>query len=351
MNGALSGANKRVLSAGDEDEMTAKRRKPEAASVELRVMCFNILADWAAVDYTNELYTYAAREDRPWVLNWKRRFECIKDEINKWAPAVLAVQEADPVEEVADFLKSENYQVEYVTKTKHTKHDSVLLAWRSNLLDLKRAERVYMSEAPPKLSKPQVGLLLEFQLRGTGRRLLVSTTHIYFAPKAGDVKKYQIDVMLQRVTAFLNGWSVGEPLRTGGPIMPLMSGFKMVHNREPVWTNSHATFRDTVDYIWLAGLTPVAAPCPTREMQERIVGIPSPDFGSDHVPIVLDVKVDVTPGSSAIFMGDFNMTPRSELYRYINTARAPGKNLKAWAAMSSQRRPFRNMTLFPGPLV
>ncbi|KAJ9449416.1 Carbon catabolite repressor protein 4-like protein 3 [Diplonema papillatum] len=306
-----------------------KKRVTEASgsAVRLRVMSFNILAEWAAAHYRTELYRFVSN---PAFLSFAYRWRLLKHEIERYDPDIIALQEVDRWEEVRVFLLEKGYHAEFAPKLKETDADGVVLAWKKDRLHKRHTRKIPLRNdaLAERYAKPQVGLFGEFAFvgkqDGTEKRVLVAVAHIYFAPPRGDVKKVQTDVLLQQTARFVNGGSITDPLPPSVPACPeLESAWHAVRGREPAYTTSHNGGRSTTDYIFTCGcVSPVAAQSPTLEQEQAFVGLPSVDHGSDHLPIVVDVDVSLLPDDDergAILATDLNCVPESPLYAYVRS--------------------------------
>ena len=112
---------------------------------------------------------------------------------------------------------------------------------------------------------------------------------------------------------------------------------------EPAFTSSHGTFRNTADYVWLHGAETMYSVFPDPSLGSRYVGLPSVDHGSDHLPVVVDVRVPKAEGRSLIMAGDWNVTPGSLLHRFIKS----GANLDKMLGEFKDAKP----DTWGGPLI
>eukprot|EP01060_Flectonema_neradi_P034333 TRINITY_DN5999_c0_g1_i1.p1 TRINITY_DN5999_c0_g1~~TRINITY_DN5999_c0_g1_i1.p1 ORF type:complete len:491 (+),score=71.28 TRINITY_DN5999_c0_g1_i1:1156-2628(+) len=342
----------------NEDDLSAA---PQPDS-EITVMTYNILSDWCCRVYREELYAHIT-DDQTHLLSWEYRSQLLRRDIQEHKTDVICLQEVDAgvvCTDLSDFLSELGYEYDFIPKTKEFDVDGVLLAWNPLVLKKLYTRKLRMQTMVRReLAKPQVALLNEFQLlgvttrRGTPKRLLVITSHIFFAPPRGDVKHAQCQVLLDCARDYM----CGRDLDTHGHATditaiqcgPLKSAYREFYGREPFWTTSHANQRGTVDYVFTAGCACTGVMSPVVEHnRDKSCLLPSTDQGSDHIPVVVRLKV-ISPRAIAI-CGDFNFTPDSTLYKFVSSGGSRGdlSGPKAsWSGnMSEKPAAWKDTTLY-----
>lgn len=83
-------------------EATDPTGAPQRSTRALRIMSYNILADYLVARHRYELYPRI-----PWkILDWSNRWELIFREIEKLSPDILCLQEVDRFQEIHSDLKT-----------------------------------------------------------------------------------------------------------------------------------------------------------------------------------------------------------------------------------------------------
>ena len=348
-----------------EVKTSIKRQKQEVQPPkELIVMTYNILSDWCCEVYRAELYAHIPDEHLKF-LCWEYRKKLIQKDLIKHNADVICLQEVDAGKVhacLSDFLKNLGYLVDFVPKTKTSQIDGSLVAWNPNSVTLIRSEKLKLQKNLKQGSpKPQVCLISEFTVnnnftkRGTPKRLLLLTSHIFFAPARGDIKMGQCSTIISKVRDYMCGWKVDSHLGRAALIKrmdcgPLVSAYKEFHGREPWWTTSHGSQRGTVDYIFTSGCeaTKILEPIPEHN-ESRTCLLPSSDHGSDHLPVVAALNL-VSP-RSVILCGDFNCTPDSLLYNFVISGGneiPTGQHYSRWSGNMAERPDYYEHTTLYG---
>eukprot|EP01063_Lacrimia_lanifica_P005401 TRINITY_DN13166_c0_g2_i1.p1 TRINITY_DN13166_c0_g2~~TRINITY_DN13166_c0_g2_i1.p1 ORF type:complete len:444 (+),score=77.49 TRINITY_DN13166_c0_g2_i1:77-1408(+) len=331
----------------------------------LRVLTFNILSDFCAWHFETKLYSHAGTPvERAAVLTWEARWQRVAAALTYYNADIVALQEVDRSRwpEVKRTLKRAGYACSEAFKQAMpwmNGVDGVVVAWRTSRLRRVSGSVLRFDDAHAQASQMQrrqvaVGVELAVTNASAHRaRIFVLTTHVVFDPADGPGKKYQIDRLLSAAGQFLG-------MRA---CPPLVSAYASVHGAEPAYTSAHDRTRDTVDYIWLHGAKCTAVRAPSAHEQQRVVGLPSLDHGSDHLPVVAELEVPAAP--AVILLGDFNLCPGSPLYHYLAaggrgpTAAAfnprhphyiPQRPPHAWSGLADEPQAFRDKAwLYPPP--
>ncbi|XP_070776757.1 protein angel homolog 1 [Enoplosus armatus] len=175
------------------------------ASMDFTVMSYNILAE-DLLEANQELYTHCPLE----VLDWSYRCSLLLEEILKWAPDILCLQEVQENhyhEQLYPALSQMGYTCVYKRRT-GTKTDGCATCYRSScftevsvtLLEFFRPEMEL-------LDRHNVGIVLLLwpvvirgsEVKAKGPPLCVANTHLLFNPRRGDVKLTQLAIMLAEI--------------------------------------------------------------------------------------------------------------------------------------------------------
>ncbi|XP_056152210.1 protein angel homolog 1 [Lampris incognitus] len=172
------------------------------AFCDFTVMSYNILAQ-DLLEAHQELYSYCSQE----VLEWSYRCHLLIEEILKWRPDILCLQEVQEnhyEEHLHPVLYHMGYTCVYKRRT-GTKTDGCATCYRGNhfselsvsLLEFHRPETGL-------LDRDNVGIVLLLQplvnsgseAKAKGPPLCVANTHLLFNPKRVDIKLAQLAIVL-----------------------------------------------------------------------------------------------------------------------------------------------------------
>ncbi|KAM4625894.1 LOW QUALITY PROTEIN: protein angel homolog 1-like [Polymixia lowei] len=174
------------------------------ALFDFTVMSYNVMAQ-DLLETNQELYSHCPLE----VLNWSYRCHLLIEEIQKYAPDILCLQEVQEnhyMEQLLPVLSQMGYTCVYKCRT-GTKTDGCATCYRGNrfselsvsLLEFRRVETGL-------LDRDNVGIVVLLQpvvTQGSGRvkasPLCVANTHLLFNPRRGDVKLAQLAIVLAEI--------------------------------------------------------------------------------------------------------------------------------------------------------
>ncbi|KAM4540243.1 protein angel homolog 1 [Fundulus diaphanus] len=191
--------------AASESVLTASPL--EKASVDFTVMSYNILAQ-DLLESNQHLYAHCPLE----VLQWSYRCSLLLNEIEKWAPDVLCLQEVQENhyhEHLYPALSQMGYTCVYQRRT-GTKTDGCAVCYQSARFTAAAASRLEFFRPETKLlDRHNVGIVLLLrplvaggaEVREAGPPLCVANTHLLFNPRRGDVKLAQLAIMLAEIDA------------------------------------------------------------------------------------------------------------------------------------------------------
>lgn len=177
----------------------AMRRKGDLA---FSLMSYNILAQ-GLLEGNDFLYSHC----RPDVLIWDHRKKNLLEEMSKADADIMCLQELqeDHYEEVfKPQLESKGYSCIYKRRTGN-KQDGCGIFFRNSVFELDRYEAVEFARAGISvLDRDNVGLVALLKPKDFDRcdpdfRLCVSTTHLLFNPRRGDIKLAQLCLLLAEI--------------------------------------------------------------------------------------------------------------------------------------------------------
>ncbi|KAM4724508.1 protein angel homolog 1 [Anableps anableps] len=179
------------------------------ASVDFTVMSYNILAQ-DLLELNNHLYAHCPLE----VLQWSYRCNLLLNEIEKWAPDILCLQEVQENhyhEQLYPALSHMGYTCVYQRRT-GTKTDGCAVCYRSSCFTEAAVSKLeFFRPETGLLDRHNVGIVLLLrplvtrgaEVQEAGPPLCVANTHLLFNPKRGDVKLAQLAIMLAEIDAMI----------------------------------------------------------------------------------------------------------------------------------------------------
>ncbi|XP_060939072.1 protein angel homolog 1 [Limanda limanda] len=174
-------------------------------SMDFTVMSYNILAQ-DLLEAHEELYVHCPLE----VLDWSYRCSLVLEEIMKWAPDILCLQEVQENhyhEQLYPGLCEMGYTCVYKRRT-GTKTDGCATCYRSSCFsEVSVTPLEFYRPDTEVLNRHNVGIVLLLrplvtqgsETKAKGPLLCVANTHLLFNPKRGDVKLAQLAMMLAEI--------------------------------------------------------------------------------------------------------------------------------------------------------
>ncbi|KAM7375749.1 hypothetical protein PAMP_005525 [Pampus punctatissimus] len=173
------------------------------ASMDFTVMSYNILAQ-DLLEANLELYTHCPLE----VLDWSYRCCLLLQEIEKWAPDILCLQEVQENhyhEELHPVLTQMGYTCVYKRRT-GTKTDGCATCYRGSCFsEVSVTLLEFFKPDTELLDRHNVGIVLLLrpvvpqEVKVKDALLCVANTHLLFNPRRGDVKLAQLAIMLAEI--------------------------------------------------------------------------------------------------------------------------------------------------------
>ncbi|KAK5857303.1 hypothetical protein PBY51_010558 [Eleginops maclovinus] len=195
----------RVWEEVDESATAAEPFPFTKASMDFTVMSYNILAD-DLLQAHQVLYTHCPLE----VLDWSYRCSLLLEEIQKWKPDILCLQEVQENhyhEQLYPALSQMGYTCVYKRRT-GTKTDGCATCYRSSCFsDISVTTLEFFRPGIEQLDRHNVGIIVLLQpvvmhgseVKAKGSLLCVANTHLLFNPRRGDVKLAQLAIMLAEI--------------------------------------------------------------------------------------------------------------------------------------------------------
>ncbi|XP_056250252.1 protein angel homolog 1 isoform X2 [Seriola aureovittata] len=169
------------------------------------VMSYNILAQ-DLLEANQELYIHCPLD----VLDWSYRCNLLLEEILKWAPDILCLQEVQENhyhEQLYPVLSQMGYTCVYKRRT-GTKTDGCATCYRNSCFaEVSVTPLEYFRPETDLLDRHNVGIVLLLrpvvtqasEAKVKGPLLCVANTHLLFNPRRGDVKLAQLAIMLAEI--------------------------------------------------------------------------------------------------------------------------------------------------------
>ncbi|XP_059209337.1 protein angel homolog 1 [Centropristis striata] len=195
----------RVWEEVDESATAAEPVPFTKASKDFTVMSYNILAE-DLLEANQELYTHCPLE----VLDWNYRCSLLLEEIQKWEPDILCLQEVQENhyhEQLCPVLSQMGYACVYKRRT-GTKTDGCATCYRSSCFSEESVTTLeFFRPETELLDRHNVGIVLLLrpvvtqgsEVKAKGPPLCVANTHLLFNPGRGDVKLVQLAIMLAEI--------------------------------------------------------------------------------------------------------------------------------------------------------
>ncbi|KNC77370.1 hypothetical protein SARC_10168 [Sphaeroforma arctica JP610] len=267
--------------------------------IKLSVMQFNVLADSLAY---SAAFPLASTE----CLKWSHRAPLILEEIVRFSPTVVCLEEVDHFDELDAALRCEGYEGVFLKKSKGDSLDGCAVFYKTLEFKLgNRHDLLYRDELNN--DDNQVALSVVLQHTRSSRKVHVVTTHLKAKDDFEDVRLEQIKVLslflTQECYATLPLVVCGD-LNTecDGPVyahlmqlptLKLDSAYRQFYGKEPPHTTlKHRppiTRRRTIDYIFYSTQHFKSPSSVLRIPSEEEVGeafLPCERYPSDHIAIM-----------------------------------------------------------------
>ncbi|XP_068452021.1 2',5'-phosphodiesterase 12 [Clinocottus analis] len=322
----------------------------EAEWPAVRVVTYNILADvYAQTELSKTvLYPYCA----PYALQMDYRQNLIKKELAGYNADIVCLQEVDKgVFEDSLTPALDAFGLEGVFRIKEKQHEGLATFYRRSKFKLLSRHDILLSEALTsdpihatlleristsdalkarmlqRASVLQVSVLEDFNK--PGRQVCVANTHLYYHPKGGNLRLFQMGVALRHLRHVISEVTPGAPLvfcgdfnssphsgvfqllgetsvhpqhadwSSSGPeeacSMELLSGFPPMLSAcsQPAYTNYVGGFHGCLDYIFIqpdSMQVEQVIPLPSHQEVTTYEALPSVAHPSDHIALICDLR-------------------------------------------------------------
>ncbi|XP_076003276.1 2',5'-phosphodiesterase 12 [Genypterus blacodes] len=357
-DGLRSGSAKEIVSVGaveagpgtctfDNRHMYTLK---EAELPALRVVSYNILADiYAQTELSKTvLYPYCA----PYALQLDYRQNLIKKELTGYNADIICLQEVDKGVFADSLVPAfDAFGLDGVFRIKDKQHEGLATFYRRSKYKLLSHHDIVLSQAltsdpihaqllakvsahaslKDKLIQRSTALqvcVLE-ELNAPSRKLCVANTHLYWHPKGGNIRLFQMGVALQHVSHVIREVAPGAPLIFCGDFnsipnsgvfqllseaavsefhddwcsswpeegcsMEMLSTFPPLLSacNQPAYTNYVGGFHGCLDYIFIQPdkmQVEQVIPLPSHQEVTTYKALPSVSHPSDHIALVCDLR-------------------------------------------------------------
>ncbi|KAG8661526.1 carbon catabolite repressor protein 4 homolog 5 isoform X2 [Manihot esculenta] len=182
----------------------------------------------------------------PEFLEWDRRKELIREEINHYNAGILCFQEVDRFNDLDYFLQEDGYRGVYKARTGEA-YDGCAMFWKDTLFTLLHEENIEFQSFGLRNNVAQLcvlemnenqmlSALCEQSSKATAtqsRRLVVGNVHVLFNPNRGDIKLGQVRLFLERAYKLSQEWG-SIPVIIGGDLNSLPQLDILVHDRRNI---------------------------------------------------------------------------------------------------------------------
>ncbi|CAM6088164.1 unnamed protein product [Calypogeia fissa] len=219
-----------IRSHHDEERYwcSAENELPAAPHEKFVIASYNILADKNAFEHYNEMYYHIPN----WLMNWDRRRATLVEELGRFSPDVMCLQEVDKYDDLHREFQRMGYRGAYKGRTGGAR-DGCAMFWKPTRFSLLEETSIQFNELD---LRDNVAQLCVFQTiagteekdltsesqdtnggykRGPGSIVIIGNIHVLFNPKRGDVKLGQVRVLLESAHALSQKYG-GAPVTIAG---------------------------------------------------------------------------------------------------------------------------------------
>ncbi|RDY04488.1 Carbon catabolite repressor protein 4-like 6, partial [Mucuna pruriens] len=174
-----------------------------------KVLSYNILADYLALDHRSNLYFHIP----PYILDWQWRKRRIIFELGLWSTDIMCLQEVDRFPELAEELKLKGYSGIWKMRTGNPV-DGCAIFWQKSRFNLLYEESIEFNKLGLRDNVAQLCVLefinrngsLPISLTGSSK-VVVCNIHVLYNPKRGEIKLGQVRVLLDKAKAVSKLWN------------------------------------------------------------------------------------------------------------------------------------------------
>ncbi|KAK7320702.1 hypothetical protein VNO77_30417 [Canavalia gladiata] len=174
-----------------------------------KVLSYNILADYLALDHRNKLYRHIPL----YMLDWQWRKSKIIFELGLWSADIMCLQEVDRFHELAEELKLKGYNGIWKMRTGNPV-DGCAIFWQSSRFNLLYEEYIEFNKLGLRDNVAQVCVLEFINQNGSlpssltaSSKVVVCNIHVLYNPNRGEIKLGQVRVLLDKAKAVSKLWN------------------------------------------------------------------------------------------------------------------------------------------------
>ncbi|KAK8928469.1 hypothetical protein KSP39_PZI017894 [Platanthera zijinensis] len=201
-----------------------------------KVLSYNILADYLALDHQSNLYFHIPNH----ILAWEWRKRRLFIEFGLWSPDIMCLQEVDRFSDLEGELSIRGYTGIWKMRTGNAV-DGCAIFWRTNRFQLRHAEHIEFcklglrdnvaqicvleSKTPYMAENVSAALPTSYGQSTGANQVVVCNTHLLYNPKRGEIKLGQVRVLLDRAYTVSKDWNDAPVIVCGDfnstPMSPL----------------------------------------------------------------------------------------------------------------------------------
>ncbi|BAT82304.1 hypothetical protein LR48_Vigan187s001400 [Vigna angularis] len=174
-----------------------------------KVLSYNILADYLALDHRNKLYFHIP----PYILDWQWRKRSILFELGLWSADILCLQEVDRFHELAEELQPKGYSGIWKMRTGNPV-DGCAIFWKKSRFNLLYEEFIEFNKLGLRDNVAQLCVLEIIYRNGSfpssltgSSKVVVCNIHVLYNPNRGEIKLGQVRVLLDKAKAVSKLWN------------------------------------------------------------------------------------------------------------------------------------------------
>ncbi|CAK8570037.1 unnamed protein product [Lathyrus sativus] len=182
---------------------------PPHCAERFKVLSYNILADYLAMDHWKKLYYHVPS----YMLDWRWRKSKIMSELGLWNADIMCFQEVDKFDELLEDLKFKGYRGIWKMRTGNPV-DGCAIFWRTSRCNLLYEESIEFNKLGLRDNVAQICVLEFINQNGSlppsltgSRKVVVCNIHVLYNPNRGDIKLGQVRVLLDKAQAVSQLWN------------------------------------------------------------------------------------------------------------------------------------------------
>lgn len=198
-----------------------------------KVLSYNILADYLALDHHSNLYFHIPNH----ILAWEWRKRRLFIEFGLWSPDIMCLQEVDQFCDLEGELAIRGYAGFWKMRTGNAV-DGCAIFWRTNRFQLRHEEHIEFSKLGLRDNVAQICVLeskmrfpenaalpSSYNMPSRANQVVVCNTHVLYNPKRGEIKLGQVRILLDRAFTVSKAWNDAPVIVCGDfnsiPMSPL----------------------------------------------------------------------------------------------------------------------------------